>query len=238
MQKKSLEYHGANRVETTHLEVVDGALDVTTVRWIAKVTDVDEPDENADAVCQVEPSSYRRGSGDAHCYDFCEHVAEVVKLLLERRLLRDLRGDARMDVAYRCSCAGSGDDGSRVARDDGRALCVCQARYPGRNGRAHREEHVDHILLDRFLISYRIGALADADALASEERLVDGEGRAANVKDSAVSRYPIANGDVDDVARYKIGCVNASDLTSSEHFRFVWRVLHEGLCVRSVVTKE
>ena len=50
----------------------------------------------------------------------------------------------------------------------------------------HREEHVDHVLLDRSIILDRIRRLAHALTLSSKERLVDRKAGRGDGKDARV----------------------------------------------------
>lgn len=93
------------RDERTDLEVVDGALGDTSVTRIIEVANVDDPNEDAD---------------DSD--DLGEEVAEIVYLLLEGRLLRDLSGDRKVDIADGGSGSCGGDDGLSFAVDDSGSL--------------------------------------------------------------------------------------------------------------------
>lgn len=72
---------------------------------IAKVANVDDPDEDTD---------------DGN--DLGEQVSKVVDLLLEGRLLRNLSGDGKVDISDGGSGSSGSDDGLSLTVDDGRSL--------------------------------------------------------------------------------------------------------------------
>lgn len=103
------------------------------------MSDIYQPDDNAD-----------------DCDDFCEHIAKIIQLLLERRGLRNLRRDALVDATNGSVASDEYDHGGGVAGDNS----------------CPREEHVDLVLLDRLHIFDGPCILAHALALASKDRLV------------------------------------------------------------------
>ena len=96
---------GRNRQGNGNLEVIDGSLEDTVVRWIRKVANIDEPDENTD---------------DRD--DLCEHVAKVVEFTLEGCLFADLGGDGLMNATNGGPLTSMNDNGSRDTIHDSRSL--------------------------------------------------------------------------------------------------------------------
>ena len=94
-----------NEGRTTHLEVVDSSLGRSSVTGIREIANVDNPHEDAD-------DSDNLG----------EQISEIIDLLLERGLLRDLGGDRVVDMADCCGRSGSSDEGESFAIDDGGSL--------------------------------------------------------------------------------------------------------------------
>jgi hypothetical protein len=92
-------------MRTSDLEVVNCPLEDTTVSRVGKVTDVDDPNKQAN-------------DGD----DLCERVSELVQLSLEGCLFGDLARDGGVDGSDGGSSSGVDDDGESRSIDDGRSL--------------------------------------------------------------------------------------------------------------------
>ena len=141
-----------------------------------------------------------------------ELVAKVVQLLLERGGLRDLRCDALMDVSNRRVAARQNYQRGRMAR----------------NNRGAGEQHIDLILLDGALILDSPGILGHALALSGQDRLVDVEAVALDRQDPAVSGYPVANRDRDDISGNQLVGLDALDVAVAYDLGLVGRVFLEG----------
>ena len=122
--------------------------------------DVDEPNENTDDRDHL-----------------CEHVAEIIQLLLQGCWLRYLRSNAFMDVTDGGGTSSQNDHSSGMAGDDSRP----------------REQHIDLILLNRLRILDGVGILADALALARQDGLIHLEGIALDRKNPAISWNSVSN---------------------------------------------
>lgn len=88
-----------------HLEVVDCTLRPTMMTRIVEIPDVDDPNKNAD-------------SSD----DLGQDVAKIIDLLLQRRLLADLRRDGCMDISEGGKSSRGSDQRFRSSIDDSRSL--------------------------------------------------------------------------------------------------------------------
>jgi hypothetical protein len=75
------------------------------MRGVGKVAVVDKPDKDAD-------------DGD----DFCEHVAKVIELLLQRCSFRDLRDDTGMYVTDCCRSSRTRYNGFGMTNGNCRSL--------------------------------------------------------------------------------------------------------------------
>ena len=104
-QSASVVFCAVLKRRTTRLEVVNRALDETSVARVGKVAEVDDPDEDAD---------------DGN--DLGQLLAKVVDLLLQRRFFADLGADRGVNVADGSLGSGRHDERLRFAGNDGRAL--------------------------------------------------------------------------------------------------------------------
>ena len=94
--------------------------------------------------------------------------------------------------------------------------------------RCSGEEHIGLILFDSHRVLDRACILADALALASEDRLVDTEGVAHNGNYTAVSGYPITDCYVDNIAGDKFFSTNPGNMTIPNNFCFVGGIFLKG----------
>jgi len=86
-------------------EVMDSAVDHTSVGWIPEVPEVDDPDED---------------TNDTD--DFGKHISKVIQLAFKRCLLIDLRCNGLVDITNGCLLAGKDYDGLGVTIHNGRSL--------------------------------------------------------------------------------------------------------------------
>ena len=91
-------WDGGNSKCYSDLEVINSAMDRTSVGWVPEVPEVDNPDEDAN-------------DGD----DFSEHVAKVIQLAFKGRLLAYLGRDRLVDIADGCLLTGKDHDGLGIA---------------------------------------------------------------------------------------------------------------------------
>lgn len=187
--------NGGDTERNGNLEVVDGALGERTVAGIAKVANVDKPDQDAD---------------DGN--DLCQRVTKLIELLFEGCRLRNLCGDALVNVANGGVATGQNDD------------CVCVSSNDGGAG----EEHVDLVLLDGITIGDFLYIFADTLRLAGENGLVDAERVAVDGQDAAVGRDTVADRDGNNVAGNQLVSLDALDLAIADDFGFVGAVFLKG----------
>lgn len=100
---------------------------------IPEVADVHEPDEDTN-------------NGD----DLRKHVAEVVQLALERRLLAYLSRNRLVDITNGGTLPSEDNNRMSAAVDNAGTLEVIVQDFSLRvwPANTHREEHISHILLD------------------------------------------------------------------------------------------
>mmetsp|Transcript_33669 Transcript_33669/g.39569 ORF Transcript_33669/g.39569 Transcript_33669/m.39569 type:complete len:572 (-) Transcript_33669:477-2192(-) len=159
------------------LEVVDAALESGSVDWVEELSVVHGPHEEAD---------------DEN--DLGKELAEVVDLLLERRLLFVLLSSLHFGVNATNGClhASVGNDADSGARaDDGRG-----------------EEHVLLVLEHHGGITKLVGVLGHGLGLASQGRLLKLQGNRKDGGAAQISRHTLSLFDLDDVAGHEVFRVN------------------------------
>lgn len=192
--------NGRNTERDGNLEVVDGTLGPVSMARVGKVGDVDEPDKNAN-------DSDNLG----------ELVSEVIELLLQGGRLRDLCGNALVDVADSSVRTSQDNDGSGVTSDNS---CT-------------RKQHIDLILQDRLVVANDgLEIFPDAFAFSGQDSLVHGKAVAFDRDQSAVSRDAGTNGNVNDIAWHKILSLDTGNLSIAHHVGLVGRIfLQSGNCL-------
>jgi hypothetical protein len=89
----------------------------------------------------------------------------------------------------------------------------------------HGEEEVGHVLLDGARVCDDLERLVHTLALTREDGLVDAEVARRNGHEAGVCWNLVTDGDRDKVAWHELGGMDAINLTITEDFSFVGRVL-------------
>src|SRR5882757_5199401 len=137
-----------------------------------------------------------------------------------------------MDMANSCLLACECDNGSRTpvhhcgtlkTFDEPPIKCwECKES-------AYREQHICHVLLYGASIRNHVDRLAHADALASEDGLVDPEATRGYGQDSAIRWNFVTDCNRNDVTWNKFGGMNAGQLARPEDFSLIWGIFLQSL---------
>lgn len=174
--------NGSHTQGDGNLEVVDSTLGPAAMTGVVEVGNVDQPDEDAD-------------NGN----DLGQVVTKVVEFLLQGGRLRDLSGDALVDIS---------NSGVGASQDDN-GLCTSS------NNSGSREEHVNLILLDSLIIvDDRGGVFSNALALSGQDSLINRKAVALDGNNTAVGGNSISNRNGNNVARNKVVGLDSGYVTT------------------------